>query len=136
MAGRIFGNMASKISQKPLKHVLSNFAPMLFNLFPIKLQGDFYTWFKSPYFACPIKILKKWEQKIFLISSSDFYTFDSYSLCLLSCHSCCSPAIDVEMDGCIENTHFEMYISCKSGYWNFIQFCSVKCFILIWGLSM
>ena len=62
MADRIFGNMAAKISQKPLKHVLPNFALMLFNLFPIKLHVDL-TMLKSPFFACPIKILKKWKQK-------------------------------------------------------------------------
>ena len=65
---RIFGNMVAKIYQKPLKHVLPNFALMLFNL----LHGDL---FKSPFFACPIKILKKWEQKIFLISVSFRFAF-------------------------------------------------------------
>ena len=74
--------MAAKISQKPLKHVLPNFALMLFNLFPIKLHGDL-TMFKSPFFGCPIKVLKKWEQKIFLISLADFYTFCIFSIRIL-----------------------------------------------------
>ena len=114
-----------KISQKILKHVLANFAPMLFNLFPIKLHGDL-TMFNPPFFACPIKILKR-EQKIFIILSLDFYTScifsGSHSSCalyfLLSCRSFCthfiingkgSPVINVEMNSCIENTHFELLI--------------------------
>ena len=75
------------------------------------------------------------------------HLFDSHSLCalyfLLSwCLVCThfiinekgSPVIDVEMNGCIENTHFELFISCISGYWNSIPFCSVECFILM-GVS-